>query len=322
MSARPPIALKKRPSPLKKAALMSPGSLIRCSVLALSVAAAGSDSLRAESYELDRSYSPALPQGLELGAVAGVAIDSKGCLIIGHRGPRPILVYDPDGKLVQMFGDDELTAIHGTRVDPENNIWVTDYMNHTAIKYSQSGKVLLVLGKRDVAGQGQTTFNRPTDVATAPNGDLFVSDGYGNSRIVKFTKDGEFVKAWGTRGKARGQLHLPHCVQFDAKGLLHVADRENNRIQVFDQNGKLVTSYGGFAPFGLLIAPDQTLFIADGRANQWLHLTSEGKPLSKWGSKGAEPGQFLLPHCIALDQAGNVYVGDVDGKRLQRFLRK
>lgn len=301
---------------------MRVNSSIRGGMLALIIAAALPATLIAESYELDRGYAPALPQGLEWGAVAGVAVDSKGSLIVSHRGPRPILVYDPEGKLVQMFGDDELTAVHGTRVDPDDNIWVTDYQNHTAIKYSPAGQVLLVLGKRDVAGNDEGTFNRPTDVAVAANGDLFVSDGYGNSRIAKFTKDGKFVKAWGTRGKGEGELHLPHCVQLDAQGLLHVADRENNRIQVFDQEGKFIRSFGGIAPFGMLIAPDQTLFIADGRANQCLHLSLEGKLLSKWGGKGADPGQFKLPHCVAIDQAGRIYVGEVEGKRLQRFVRK
>jgi dienelactone hydrolase/DNA-binding beta-propeller fold protein YncE len=275
-----------------------------------------------ERYEIDPDFKATLPDGIEWGEVSGVAVDSKGYLIISHRGPRPILIYDPSGKLVQMFGDSEITAIHGTRVDVEDNIWVTDYRNHTVIKYSPTGKVLLLLGKRDVPGNDSATFNRATDVAVAPNGDFFVSDGYGNNRIVKFSPTGDFVKTWGVRGKAEGEMNLPHAVQFDALGLLHVADRENNRVQVFDQNGAFVRSYGGFAPFGLTIAPDQTLFVADGRENKCLHMTLYGKVLSEWGSQGSGPGQFQLPHCIAVDRNGNVYVGEVGGKRIQRFVRK
>lgn len=275
---------------------------------------------KAEQYEVDKDYAPALPAGLQLGAVAGVAVDSQGNMIVSHRGPRPILVYDSAGKLLHMFGDEELTGVHGTRVDPQDDIWVTDYKSHTVLKYSTSGKLLLVLGKRDVAGADDATFNRPTDVAFAPDGHFFVTDGYGNNRVVKFTREGRFVKAWGKKGTGDGELHLPHCIQIDAEGLLHVADRENDRIQVFDQEGRFVRRYGGFAPFGLCIAADQTLFVADGRANQCLHMTRSGKVLSEWGAKGSEPGQFLLPHCMAVDRNGAVYVGDVDGKRLQRFV--
>ncbi len=297
-------------------------SLIRFAVVALSLVVALPGGLRAETYEVDRDFSPALPEGLKFGSVSGVAVDGNGYLIVAHRGERPILVYDPSGKLVQMFGDGELKMVHGLRIDSDNNIWVTDIEHHVAIKYSPSGKVLLTLGKRGVAGDDEATFNRPTDVAIAPGGEIFVSDGYGNNRIVKFTKDGKFVKAWGTRGKEDGQLNLPHCAQFDSKGLLHVADRENDRVQVFDQEGQLVRKYDGFAPFGLLIAPDQTVYVADGRAHECVHLAADGKVLAKWGSKGEEPGQLGLPHCLALDRSGNVYVGEIEGKRLQRFVRK
>lgn len=277
---------------------------------------------QAEQYEFDPTYSAALPAGMKLGAVSGMAFDSKGQLVVAHRGPRPILVYDPAGKLIHLFGDDEVTAVHGLRIDADDNIWVTDYKNHTVVKYSAAGKVLLILGKRDVAGADGFTFNRATDVAFAPNGDFFVSDGYGNNRIVKFTKAGIYVKTWGTKGKAEGQLHLPHAVQFDGKGLLHVADRENSRVQVFDQEGAFVRTYGGFAPFGMCITPEQTLLVADGRANKCFHMTLDGKVLAEWGSQGAGPGQFNLPHCIAADAKGNVYVGEVGGQRLQRFVRR
>lgn len=293
---------------------------VRAGLVLLCLALLPAAAIKAEKYEVDRDYTPALPAGLKLGAVAGVAIDSQGNMIVSHRGPRPILVYDAAGKLLHMFGDDELTGVHGTRVDSENNIWVTDYKNHTVLKYSPASKLLLTLGKRDVAGADDKTFDRPTDVAFAPDGHFFVTDGYGNNRVVKFAKDGRFVKAWGTKGTGDGELRLPHCIQIDAAGLLHVADRENDRVQVFDQEGKFVRRYGGFAPFGLCMAADQTLFVADGRANKCLHMTLAGKVLSQWGEKGAEPGQFLLPHCMAVDRSGAVYVGDVEGKRLQRFV--
>lgn len=287
------------------------------------VAAAGvTSSFAAETYQLDTTFKLVLPDGLKLGAAPGLAFDSEGRLIATHRGPRPILVYDAAGKLVHMFGDDELTAVHGTRVDAQDNIWVTDHLNHTVIKYSPAGELVKIFGHRDMPGEDAASFNRPTDIAFAPNGDFFVSDGYGNNRVVKFTQDGKFVKAWGKKGSWTGQFTLPHCVAIDAKGLLHVADRENDRIQVFDQDGNFVRLYGGFAPFGIFITPDQTLFVADGRAHKCYHMTLEGKILAEWGSEGSEPGQFKLPHAIAVDRQGRVYVGEIEGRRIQRFVRR
>lgn len=274
----------------------------------------------AEPYVLDTGFSLQLPEGVELGAVPGVAFDSQGHLILTHRGPRPILVYNSQGKLIHMFGDAELTAVHGTRVDAHDNIWVTDHKNHTVIKYSPAGQVLMLLGQRDVKGEDEAHFNRPTDVAFAPNGDFFVSDGYGNNRVVKFNSQGKFIKAWGVAGSWTGQFNLPHCVLVDAQGLLHVADRENDRIQVFDLEGNFVRLYGGFAPFGIFISPDQTLWVADGRAHMARHLTLDGKPLAQWGSEGSAPGQFDLPHGIAVDSQGRVYVTEITGRRIQRFL--
>lgn len=276
----------------------------------------------AETYQPDATFSLTLPEGLTLGQSPGLAFSSQGHLIVSHRGPRPILVYDEAGKLIHMFGDDELTAVHGTRVDAQDNIWVTDHLNHTVIQYAPSGDVKKILGRRDMPGEDAVSFNRPTDIAFAPNGDFFISDGYGNNRVAKFTQDGKFVKAWGGKGSWTGQFNLPHCVAIDAKGLLHVADRENDRIQVFDQSGKFVRLYGGFAPFGVFITPDQSLFVADGRAHKCYRMTLEGKVLDQWGSEGTAPGQFKLPHGIAVDRQGRVYVAEIEGKRVQRFVRR
>ncbi len=150
----------------------------------------------------------------------------------------------------------------------------------------------------------------------------YVSDGYGNNRVVKFTKDYKYVKAWGKKGTKPGEFNLPHCILTDAKGLLHVSDRENDRVQVFDQDGNYVRHYGGFAPFGLFLTPDQTLFVADGRAHKCLRMSLEGKVDAEWGSEGAEPGQFNLPHGIAVDGKGNVYVGEIEGRRVQKFVKR
>lgn len=289
-------------------------------VVALACAAPAS---AGDTYVLDSTFSLELPKGVtKLASAPGIAFNSKGQMIVSHRGLRPILVYGTDGKLLDTFGDDELTAVHGTRVDSEDNIWVTDHKNHTVIKYAPTGDVLKILGRRDMPGEDDVHFNRPTDVAFGKNGDFFVSDGYGNNRVVKFTKDYQYVKAWGTKGTKPGEFNLPHCILTDAKGLLHVSDRENDRVQVFDQDGNYVRNYGGFAPFGLFLTPDQTLFVADGRAHKCLRMSLDGKVDAQWGSEGAEPGQFNLPHGIAVDSKGNVYVGEIEGRRVQKFVRR
>jgi len=263
------------------------------------------------------------PPDLKLGAVSGVAINQQGQIAIVHRDRKPIIIFAPNGQFLRTFGDEQLVSAHGLRWNAEGDLWVTDSKNHTVIKYRVDGKPLLILGERGKPGEDETHFNRPTDVAVGRDDAFFVSDGYGNNRVVKFSKDGKFIRSWGAaKGKAPGQFNLPHGLQIDARGLLHVADRENDRIQVFDQDGKFIRSYGGFAPFGMSVAPDQTLYIADGRAHKAYHMTLEGKILAEWGVKGSAPGAFFnLPHGIAADKAGNVYVTEITGMRVQKFAR-
>lgn len=263
---------------------------------------------------------PGLPPGLKLAAVAGVAIDSKAQILVFHRAEPPILLLSAGGKWVRSFGEGLFKSAHGMRVDRDDNLWVTDNANHTVVKLAPDGRVLMTLGERDISGSDTTHFNKPADVAVAANGDFFVADGYGNSRVVKFDASGKFVKTWGTKGKAPGEFNLPHAVRLDSKGLLYVGDRENNRVQVFDQEGRFLRQFGGFAPYGMFITPEDVLFIADGRANKVLKMTLEGKLLAEWGTRGEEPGNFSMPHGITVGPDGAVYVGEVGGKRLQKFV--
>ena len=268
---------------------------------------------------------PALPAGVRPAAVSAVALDSHGLVYTFHRTPAgsdPILVFEPSGKFVRSFGKKLFKSPHGLRIDAHDNLWLTDNADHIVIKMNLDGKVLMTLGERGVPGEDDRHFNKPTDVAVADNGDFFVSDGYGNSRVVKFDKDGKFLLAWGKKGKAPGEFNLPHAVRIDSKGLLYVADRENNRIQVFDQQGKFIRQFGGFAPYGLFLAPDDHLYIADGRADRILHLSPEGKTLETWGSRGHDPGQFLMPHGITVAPDHAIYVTEIDGKRVQKFVSR
>jgi DNA-binding beta-propeller fold protein YncE len=263
---------------------------------------------------------PQLPDDLKLGPVSAVATDAADRVFVFHRGPRPVLVFDRDGRFLRSWGDGLVKTAHGLRIDHENNVWVTDIGNHQVLKFDAAGKLLLSLGKKGEPGDGPDRFNKPTDVAVAPTGDFYVSDGYGNSRVVKFSRDGKFLKEWGKKGRREGEFDLPHAICLDAKGRVYVGDRENNRVQVFDADGRFLTLWkDSGAPFGLALAGDR-LFVADGRAQRINVLDLEGKALGHWGSKGTAPGQFLMPHMLCVDSRGAVYVAEVDGRRVQKFV--
>jgi DNA-binding beta-propeller fold protein YncE len=263
---------------------------------------------------------PQVPPALTLGAVSAVATDSRDNVLVFHRGEPPILIFDRHGKLLRSFGDGLFTSAHGLRIDADDNIWVTDNANHTVIKFSHDGAILLKLGEKNVPGEDAAHFNKPADIALASNGDFYIADGYGNSRVVKFNRAGQFLKTWGKKGTLPGEFNLPHAVRLDAEGRVYVADRENNRIQVFDAEGTFLRQLEGFAPFGLFITPDQTLFVADGRANKVLKMTLDGKVLTSWGATGPQPGNFQLPHGLTVARDGTVYVTEITGKRVQKFI--
>ncbi|MFP6767492.1 MAG: peptidyl-alpha-hydroxyglycine alpha-amidating lyase family protein [Planctomycetaceae bacterium] len=263
-----------------------------------------------------------IPASVTLGAASGVDVDSKGRVYLFHRGKQPILCFDSQGRFLRSWGDDLIGKAHGLRIDRQDNIWVTDIGHHLVLKYSPAGKLLLALGQTDKPGTGSGQFNQPTDVAFAANGDLYVSDGYGNNRIMKFNARGKFLARWGKAGTDRGEFNLPHTIVVDRKGRVIVGDRENNRVQVFDANGQWLATWPGVAPFGLALDTQGSLFVADGRANQVVRLDpSTGKILARWGGPGTKPGQFQLPHMLAVDRQGSLYVVEILGERLQKLTR-
>jgi DNA-binding beta-propeller fold protein YncE len=184
-----------------------------------------------------------LPANIQMGEAAGVAVNSKGHVFVLNRGQHPLMEFDPNGKFIRSIDDGLYGFVfpHFVRVDAEDNIWVIDGGSGMVIKLNPDGKALMLLGRRPEpfeAGQPipltNETFNRPTDVAFDAAGDIFVADGYGNSRIVKYGKNGKFLKTWGQRGVRPGEFNLPHSIAIDSNGLVYVADRENDRIQIFD----------------------------------------------------------------------------------------
>ena len=222
-----------------------------------------------------------LPEGRTWGSAAGVAVDRNGNVWVAERcganscaGSKlaPILEFDPSGKLLKSFGAGMFVWPHGITVDKQGNIWVTDAQGkdgkgQQVFKFSKEGKLLLTLGKAGIAGDGPDTFNQPSAVAIAPNGDIFVGDGHNensNSRIVKFSQDGKFIKTWGRRGSGHGEINVPHALAFDSKGRLFVADRGNNRIQIFDQDGNFIDEWKQFSrPSGIFIDRNDLIYVAD-----------------------------------------------------------
>jgi DNA-binding beta-propeller fold protein YncE len=264
---------------------------------------------------------PQLPPDFKFGQVSAVATDSADRVYVFHRGKHPIMVFDRDGKFLHSWGDDLVKTAHGLRIDRNDNVWVTDIGHHLVMKFDTTGKLLMTLGKKDEPAATHDQFNRPTDVAITPGGDFYVADGYGNSRVVKFSKEGKYLMEWGKKGTGRGEFNLPHAICLDGQGRVYVGDRENNRIQVFDAEGKFLAQWKeGGAPFGLFRTSDGRLFVADGRADWVMVLDPHGKALGRWGEKGKGHGQFSLPHALCVDRHGAVYVTEITNQRVQKFV--
>jgi streptogramin lyase len=306
------------PGTAKSPAFHAPDTFGRVTFSLLTSSQQAVKALKAAGYEPVSDFLQ-LPDDIQLGPCSAVAINSKGQLCLFHRGSQPILCFDAAGKFVRSWDDDLIGMAHGMRADSEDNVWVTDIKHHTVFKFSPIGKLLLALGTSDRPGTDTNQFNKPTDIAFGPNGDIFVTDGYENSRVIKFSRDGKFMSQWGVRGTKAGEFHLPHSIVIDAEQRVLVGDRENDRIQVFDLDGQFLEIWPGFAPYGMAIDSSQRVFIADGRASQLLRLNSEGQVDLRLGSKGHAAGQFELPHMLAIDPAGNIYLAEVGGQRFQKF---
>lgn len=260
--------------------------------------------------------------GYGMYAVSAVTTDVKGAVYVFQRAPQPVLVFDADGRFLRSWGAGLFTNPHGCRVDPEGNLWVTDNADHRVMKFTTDGKLLATFGVKSEPGEDAGHFNRPADVAFGPEGDVYIADGYGNSRVVRLAHDGRFLGAWGRKGTAEGEFNLPHSVAVDAKGRVYVADRENKRVQVFTREGKFLNQWSGVQPYGLSMTRDQKLLVSDGKANRVYLFDLEGRPLTSWGSSGSGPGQMNLAHLLCVDSRGAVYVAEVDGKRVQKFARE
>jgi DNA-binding beta-propeller fold protein YncE len=262
-----------------------------------------------------------LPEGFKLGACSAVAVNSRGEIFVFHRGEHPILVFDSAGKFLRSWGDGVIGSSHGLRIDREDHVWVTDIGNHRVMKFDPQGKQLLSLGTGKPS-DADDAFNKPTDVAFGPKGEFFVTDGYGNTRVLAFSPSGALVHKWGSAGKGDGEFNTPHAIVIDRQGRLIVGDRENDRIQIFDADGKHLATWPGFAPYGLALDAEGRLFVADGRAHQVLELDGAGKVVGRFGKEGKGAGEFSLPHMLSFDAAGNLFVTEITGTRVQKLVRQ
>lgn len=285
-----------------------------------------------------------LPTGRSWGAPAGVDIDPDGeSLWVVERcgsydGPGcaesdvpAILKFDASGRLVNSFGSGMFVFPHGFAVDPEGNVYVTDGRGvegkgHQVFKFSSDGELLLTLGQPGVAGETHDTFNRPSDVAIAPNGDIFVADGHTgmdtNMRIMKFSSDGEFIMQWGKKGSAPGDLNGAHGLAFDSQGRLFVADRGNARVQIFDQDGNFIDAWTQFgSPSGLFITPEDVLYVADLAEGIRFGSARDGSVVGHVKPRTPAAGETVrVGETAAVDIHGNLWAGENSGMKLMRFV--
>jgi DNA-binding beta-propeller fold protein YncE len=307
-----------------------------------------------------------LPNGRTWGSTAGVDIapDGKTLWAIDRCGTNtcvgseldPILKFDADGRLVASFGKGMFAFPHGIHVDPEGNVWVTDPLppdgrgaggvgiGQQVIKFSPDGEVLLRLGTPAVTGRGPDTFSSPSDVVVGNNGDIFVADGHGegtNERIMKFDRNGRFIKEWGKPGNGpcgANEFSSLHALEIDSRGRLFVGDRDNNRIQIFDQDGNFLECWYQFSrPSGIHIDEQDNIYVADSESSD--DLEAGGLPRAGWmrgirvGSARDGSVRYLIPdpaprggssaaEGVAADSDGIIYGAEVGPRQVVRYIRR
>ncbi len=292
---------------------------------------------------------PQLPEGYELSQPGGIGIDTSQNIFVFHRPGRrwkileeefpdslissnTILMIDRNtGKIKNAWGANLFIMPHGLTVDKLNNVWVTDVGLHQIFKFNHDGVLLMKLGEAGIPGNDSSHFNRPTDVAIAADGSFYVSDGYRNSRVIKFSKDGKYLFSWGARGNKPGEFNIPHAIDLDADGNVYVADRENRRIQEFDANGKILKEWKDKSMEKLysvtIDRKNQHVFAVDYlivldvvvKGSNIIQFDRQGNLITQMGRAGSYQGPVCRYHDLAIDNEGNIYVGDILGNRIQKF---
>ena len=269
-----------------------------------------------------------LPDGVGWRETAGVITDAHDNVYVFSRGDNPMVVFDKDGNFIKTWGEGVFTRAHGVSTGPNDTLYCTDDGDHTVRQCTLDGEVLMTIGvpNRPADAHSGKPFNRCTHVATDPaNGDLFISDGYGNGNVHKFTADGQFIKTWGSPGTDPGQFNIVHNIATDRDGYVYVCDRENHRVQVFDRDGNLEDVWHNLhRPCAIYISDDQRVYVGELGWGMAVNrntpnigprvaiMTTSGKVLERLGNGfGLEPGQFIAPHGICLDSEMSIYVAEV-----------
>jgi DNA-binding beta-propeller fold protein YncE len=306
-----------------------------------------------QPYQTTRDWGE-LPTGVKWAAVTAIEPAPDGSIYVIHRcfanscanrPEAPILKYNSNGKLLASWGAKMFIFPHGATVDPDGNLWVTDArgeggIGHQVFKFSPQGRVLMTLGKAGLSGSSPDLFDQPTDVVVSPTGDVFVTDSHRNgknNRIVRFTRDGKYVKEWGRKGSGRGEISEPHTIAIDSRGRLFVGDRENNRIQIFDQDGKFLDEWRQFGrPSGIFITKDDTIYVADSESgpDTGAHeLTGIKKGIRIGSARDGSVASFIEDmesttpdhsgaEGVGVDARGNVYGAVVRRQMLERHVKK
>lgn len=278
-------------------------------------------------YEVVENWAK-LPAGWTWGWIPAVACDSQDRVFVYSRSAHPLVVFDRDGNFLESWGEDVLQDAHGIFIDAGDDVYCTERNTHCVRKFDRRGKLLMTLGTPgQQAAQDGDPFRLPTDLAIASTGEIFISDGYGNARVHKYTPDGRLIKSWGDWGDGPGQFRLSHCVRVDRFDRVWVCDRANRRIEIFDTEGNFLHEWTGLAqPDTLHFDPHEDVVYIAELDQQVSIYTLEGKLLAQWGGRRVsdQPGEFVAcPHGIWTDSRGDLYVGEVqaDG-RLQKYIRQ
>ncbi|MGD0329628.1 MAG: peptidyl-alpha-hydroxyglycine alpha-amidating lyase family protein [Nitrososphaeria archaeon] len=263
--------------------------------------------------------------------VCGIAVGRQDQVYILNRGKYPLMVFNRDGDLISSWGEGYFNRAHGICIGPDGALYCTDDKSHTVTKFDIEGNVLMKLGTNDKSSdtgyiqmpdlfesiasitRGGPPFNRPTGVALSLSGDIYVSDGYGNARVHKFSPEGELLFSWGEPGAGPSQFRLPHSVRVDVHDRVWVSDRENSRIQVFNDKGEFLTQWIDLIrPTDLSIVGDDVVYVSE-LCRRVSIFTIDGKLLTRWGNEGHDVKDplFVAPHAIAVDSRGDLYVGEV-----------